>query len=189
MSEKLNTKVVTGLVRLSYANIWAPTAINESQEKKYSVSLIIPKSDKKTLANIKKAIENATENGKSKWGGKIPKNLKSPLRDGDEDRPEDEAYANSYYVNASCKTKPGIVDAYMKDITDEEEVYSGCYAVVSINFFAYDAAGNRGIGAGLNNIMKVKDGDYLGGRVSADVDFKEVDVTEYQELDDIDNLL
>lgn len=168
------TKVVTGLVRLSFLHVWEPTAIEEGQEKKYSASLIIPKSDKQTIAKINAAIEAAKEAGKAKFGGKIPKNLKVPLRDGDEERPDDEAYANSYFINANARTRPGIVDKNAEPIMDQDEVYSGCYGRASITFYAYDKAGNKGIAAGLNHIMKVKDGDPLGGRSTAASDFAEV---------------
>jgi len=178
--EKPNTKVITGKVRLSYANIWTPKAVNDSPDKKYSVSLIIPKTDKKTIASIHKAVDEAKQQGISKWGGKIPAVLKLPLRDGDEERPGDEAYKNSYFINASAKTKPGIVDRNRQMIFDEEEVYSGCYAYVSVNFYPFNFNGNKGIAAGLNNIMKVADGESLGGRISADVDFDSVEI-EYDE--------
>ena len=103
--ENNKTKVVTGMVRFSYANVWEPKSINGSDEK-YSVSLIIPKTDKKTIAQIEAAVEAAKQEGKAKFGGKIPANLKLPLRDGDIDRPEDEAYKNSYFVNANSKERP-----------------------------------------------------------------------------------
>lgn len=176
-----STKVVTGLVRLSYAHIWEPVAIEEGAEKKYSVSIIIPKDDKVTLNKIKRAIEAAKEQGKtSKFQGKIPANLKTPLRDGDVDRPEDEAYANSYFINCSAKTKPGIVDKNRSPILSQDEVYSGCYGHVSITFYPFNTSGSKGIAAGLNHIMKVKDGDSLGGRSTAESDFAEL------ELDDDD---
>jgi hypothetical protein len=165
------TKVVTGKVRFSYLHVWEPTSIDESSDKKYSVSLIIPKSDKATIAKIQKAIENAAELGKGKWGGKIPAKLKTPLRDGDVDRPDDAAYANAWFINASCKSKPGVVDANLNAVLQQDEVYSGCYGRASINFYAYDAKGNKGIAAGLNNLQKLEDGDALGGRASAEADF------------------
>ena len=108
---KNGTKVVTGKVRLSYANIFEPKSINGS-EPKYSVSLIIPKEDEQQIKVIKEAINNAIEEGKSKLAdknGKIPKNIKLPLRDGDEDRPEDEVYANSYFINANSVRPPQVV--------------------------------------------------------------------------------
>lgn len=165
------TKVITGLVRFSYVHIFKPTAIDESSDEKYSISIIIPKKDTATLNKVKMAIEAAKEAGKSKWGGKIPAKLKTPLRDGDEDRPDDEAYAHSYFINCSSKTKPGVVDKYTQDIMDEDEVYSGCYGRVAINFYSYDKNGNKGIAAGLNNVQKIKDGEPLGGRSSASDDF------------------
>jgi len=169
-AKRTETKVVTGKVRLSYAHLHEPHAI-EGNEPKYSVSLIIPKEDKQTLKLIKEAIEEAKENAKALWGGKIPANLKTPLRDGDEDRPEDEAYANSYFINANSKRKPEIVDLKGNKGLGPEEVYSGCYARVSINFYGYNAAGNRGIACGLGNVQKLEDGERLGGGSSAEEDF------------------
>ena len=125
------SKVVTGVVRLSYAHVWEPASINGGDEK-YSVSLIIPKSDKKTIKAIQDAVEQAKQDGKAKFGGKIPANLKLPLRDGDIERPDDEAYADSYFINANSKDKPQIVDTKVQRILDQSEVYSGCYARVSI---------------------------------------------------------
>lgn len=165
------TKVVTGKVRFSYLHVFEPTSIDESAEKKYSVSLIIPKSDKKTLAAIEKAIENAVEVGKGKFGGKVPAKLKTPLRDGDIDRPEDPAYENAMFINASSKAKPGVVDANLNAIIAQDELYSGCYGRASINFYAYDAKGNKGVAAGLNNLQKLEDGEPLGGKASAESDF------------------
>ena len=168
----MTTKVVTSKVRMSYAHVFEPTAIEEGQTKKYSVSLIIPKSDKKLIAKIKAAIENALEEGKAKFGGKIPATYKSPLRDGDTDRPEDENYENSYFINANSIRKPSIVDENLDPIMDQDDFYSGCYGRASVNFYAYNVSGNRGIAAGLNNLQKLEDGPKLsGGASSAEDDF------------------
>lgn len=167
----LDTKVITGKVRLSYAHLFKPVAISEGQEPKYSVCLLIPKSDKVTLKKIKSAVEAAKQTGASLWGGKIPAGLKIPLRDGDEERPDQPEYAGHYFINANSKLKPGIVDKDLNEILDSTEVYSGCYARASVNFFPYNQAGNRGIGCGLNNVQKIADGDYLGGRSRAEDDF------------------
>ena len=166
------TKVVTGIVRLSYANIWEPKAI-QGGEPKYSASLIIPKSDKKTVAAINAAIDAAIEEGKSKFGGKAPNKgaLKLPLRDGDIDRQDDEAYAGCYFLNANSKTPPQIVDQEVNPIVDRSEVYSGVYARVSVNFYVFNSNGNRGVACGLGNIQKIRDGEPLGGRSSAADDF------------------
>lgn len=171
------TKVITGECRLSYANLWEPKSINGGAPK-YSVSLIIPKSDKRTLDKIKAAIQAAyTEGeGKLKGNGKtVPALavLKTPLRDGDAERPDDEAYANSYFINANSGTAPGIVDNQQEPqpITVRSEIYSGVYARASINFYAFNSNGNRGIACGLNNIQKLRDGDPLGGKSRAEDDF------------------
>ena len=165
------TKVVTGVVRLSYANVWEPVSIKGGTPK-FSVSLIIPKDDEKALAAINAAIDAAIQDGVSKFGGKIPNRaaLKLPLRDGDIER-DDEAYKGSYFVNANSTTAPQIVDRAVQPILDRGEVYSGCYARVSINFYAFNTNGNRGVACGLGNIQKVKDGDPLSGKSSAVVDF------------------
>lgn len=166
-----NTKVVTGIVRLSYEHVWEPASINGSNPK-YSVSLIIPKDDVKTIAAINQAVENAIKDGAAKFGGKIPPKgaLKLPLRDGDTER-DDEAYRNAYFVNANSTTAPQIVDRAVQPILDRNEVYSGCYARVSINFYAFNSNGNKGVACGLGNIQKVRDGESLGGKSSAADDF------------------
>jgi len=169
---KSPTKVITGIVRLSYANVWEPKSINGGAEK-YSVSLIIPKSDVKTLSAINGAIDAAIEEGKGKFGGKVPNKaaIKLPLRDGDIDRPDDEAYADSYFINANSNTAPQVVDKNVNPILDRSEVYSGIYARVSINFYAFNSNGNKGIACGLGNIQKIRDGEPLGGRTNAADDF------------------
>lgn len=168
--ENNKTKVVTGMVRFSYANVWEAKSINGSDEK-YSVSLIIPKTDKKTIAQIEAAIESAKQDGKAKFGGKIPANLKLPLRDGDIDRSEDDAYKNSYFVNANSKERPGIVDKGVKPILDQSEFYSGCYGRASITFYAFNQNGNKGIACGLQNLQKLLDGEPLSARSRAEDDF------------------
>ncbi len=172
MANKTNsTKVVTGVVRLSYEHVWEPASVNGSNPK-YSVSLIIPKSDTKTIAAINQAIDNAIRDGAAKFGGKIPPKgaLKLPLRDGDTER-EDEAYRDAYFINANSTTAPQIVDRAVQPILDRSEVYSGCYARVSINFYAFNSNGNKGVACGLGNIQKVRDGEPLGGKTSAADDF------------------
>lgn len=163
------TKVIIA-GRLSYVNIWEPQSINGS-EPKYSVSLIIPKSDIVTLNKIKQAIEVAKQEAISKFGGKIPANLKLPLRDGDIDRPDDEAYQDSYFINCNSKQKPQVVDSQVQPILDQTEVYSGCYGRVSVTFYGFNSNGNRGVAAGLGNVQKLRDGDALGGRMRAEDEF------------------
>lgn len=165
-----STKVVTGIVRFSYANVFEAKSINGS-DPKFSCSLLIPKDDKETIAAIHKAIEAAKQAGIGKFGGKIPAKLKLPLRDGDEERPEDEAYAGHYFINANSAQKPGIVDKNLKPIMDTTEFYSGCYGRASINFYAFNTNGNKGIACGLNNLMKTADGEALSGRTNAEDDF------------------
>lgn len=183
------TKVITGKVRLSYAHVFKPASIDGGDEK-YSTAILIPKDDKDTLRKIKAAVDAAKEQGRSKWGGKIPNSLKTPLRDGDEDRPDDDVYAGHYFLNASSKTKPEIAKPIGKgadgktkfqEITDSTEVYSGCYARVSLNFYPFDVKGNRGVAAGLNSVVKVQDGEFLGGRASLDDDFADAEFDDYDD--------
>lgn len=178
------TKVITGVnTRWSYVNAWEPKSINGGAPK-YSVSLIIPKSDTKTLEKIRAAIQAAYEEGQSKLKGSgksVPalSALKTPLRDGDAERPDDETYANSYFVNANSGTAPGIVDADRNPILERSEVYSGVYGRASINFYAFNSNGNKGIACGLNNLQKIRDGEPLGGKSRAEDDFAEADEEDF----------
>lgn len=166
------TKVVTSKVRFSYVHVFEPTAIQEGQTEKYSVSIIIPKKDKALIAKLEAAIVAAAEEGKAKFGGKIPNNLKKPLRDGDLEKEEDENYAGCMFFNASSLRKPGLVDENLDPILDKDEFYSGCFGRASVNFYAFSVSGNKGVAAGLNNIQKLEDGERLGGgATSASEDF------------------
>lgn len=170
------TKVITGPeTRWSYCNAWEPKAINGGTPK-YSVSLIIPKADTTTVAKVNAAIQAAYEEGASKLmgnGKSVPalQAIKTPLRDGDLERPDDEAYANSYFINANSAAAPGIVDADCQPIFDHSEVYSGVYGRASINFYVFNSNGNKGIACGLNNLQKIRDGESLGGKSRAEDDF------------------
>ena len=172
MANVNRTKIITGKnTRLSYFHGWEPTSINGGPER-YSVSVLIPKDDKETVKAVNNAIDAAIEEGIAKFGGKKPNKaaIKLPLRDGDTER-EDEAYAGHWFINANSKTAPQIVDKAVKPILDRDEVYSGCYARVSLNFYAFNSNGNKGIACGLGNIQKIRDGESLGGRSSATDDF------------------
>ena len=170
-------KVITGVCRLSYANIWQAKSINGGAPK-YSASVLIPKSDTKTVAKVKAAIQAAYEEGegKLKGNGKTAPSLaslKTPLRDGDTERPDDEAYAGHWFINANSNTAPGVVDANREPIYDTSEIYSGVYARVSLSFYAFNSNGNRGIACALQNIQKVRDGEALGGKSKAEDDFND----------------
>ena len=144
-----------------------------------TVSAIIPKSDKETIKKIQAAVEAAKQESLSKWGGKIPPNLKLPLRDGDIDRPEDEAYKGCYFFNANSRQAPQVVDKQVQPILDQTEVYSGCYGRISVNFYGYNSNGNRGVAAGLGNIQKLKDGEALSSRTNAEDDFEAVEDEDF----------
>ena len=173
-------KVITGKdTRWSYCNVWEAKAINGGTPK-FSVSLLIPKSDIVTVKKIKDAIEAAYREGEAKLKGNgktVPPltAIKTPLRDGDAERPDDPAYAGHYFLNANSATAPGIVDADCQPILTRSEVYSGVYGRASISFFAFNSSGNRGVACGLNNLQKIRDGEPLGGRASAESDFSDFD--------------
>ena len=177
------TKVITGKCRASYANLNEPKSINGGKPK-YSVSIIIPKSDTVTLGKINAAIQAAYTEGESKLKGNgksVPPlvALKTPLRDGSVERPDDEAYANSFFINANSDTAPGIVDQDRNPIFERSEIYSGIYCRFSISFYAFNSNGNKGIACGLNNVQKLTDGDPLGGKSRPEDDFATDDEDDF----------
>ena len=170
MANKISERVVTGKVRFSYANVFKPVAQEEGKVPKYSVSVIIDKGDKETIAKINAAFEKAKAASGPFFGGQVPKGLKGGLRDGDAEK-DDEAYQNSFFINANTTLKPKVVDVNLNDILDAEEFYSGCYGRVSLTFYPYNQQGSKGIACGLGNVQKLEDGEKLGGGVSAAQDF------------------
>ena len=173
-----DTQVVTGECRLSFVRLLEPVKNNESdKDAKYSCTVIIPKSDTKTIEAIKAAIKKAAEKGAQKhFGGKVPVNVNHTLKDGDTDTddlgelkkikyPE---YENSYVIRLSTKFKPKLLNIKREEIIDPSEIYSGMYARVSMTFFAYSGDGRRGVSACLNNVMKTRDGDPLTSMLSGD---------------------
>lgn len=175
------TKVVTGPVRLSYCHLFEPFSSFEGQDPKYSTVILVPKSDTKTVAAIQKAQKAALELGKAgKFGGSIPKNWKNTFHDGDEEADLDKnpEYAGHWYMTVSNKTRPGIVDQQVNPIMDQTEVYSGCYARVSINAFPFNSSGSKGVSFGLNHVQKLKDGEPFGNITKAEDDFDAVDMDD-----------
>lgn len=177
-NNRSTTRVITGKVRLSYVHLFEPFSQDPDQPKKYSCVILIPKTDKATLKKIKAAQRAAAEAGKAKiFNGKVPNNLKTTLHDGDEeaDLERNPEYAGHMYMSINAKTKPGIVDKDVNPILDSTEVYSGCYARVDMNAFAYNTQGNRGVSFGLNHVQKIADGDFLGGRTRVEDAFDPID--------------
>ncbi len=167
-------RVLTKTVRFSYCSVWEPKSINGGKMR-YSVSLLIPKSDTAAVKALQDGIGEAYRLGEAilKGKGSLPpiSALKTPLRDGDLERPDDPAYAGMWFLNANSDHAPQIVDAACNPILDRSEFYSGCYGRATISFFAFNTNGNRGIACGLNNLQKLRDGEPLGGRTSAAADF------------------
>lgn len=179
-----DNKVVFGPCRLSYTHLFSKYSPDgDPANGKYMTNVLIPKSEKETIKAIKQAIEAGKQAAiVSKWGGKEPKKMDLPLHDGD-DKEDDDIYTDHFYVNAKCNTRPGIVDKDKQPITDEDDMYSGVWAIISVTFYGYDVSGNRGVACGLNNVMKYKDGDRLGGRISAESEFEDIDVDGDEEED------
>lgn len=184
----ITTNMVTGKVRFSYVHVFEPSAIEPGAVPKYNVQLLISKDDKATLSKIKQIVDALKAEFAANNLGKIPTNFKTPLRDGDTDPTKggDEAYEGVYFMSASSKSKPGVVKAGKTkgtfiEITDEDEFYSGCYGLADINFYTFDKAGNKGIACGLNNVLKLEDGDSLAGRRSAAAAFGDVEIHQGEE--------
>lgn len=179
------TKVITGKVRLSYAHLFQPSSSFEGAEAKYSTVILVPKSDKATIRKIQAAQKAALENGKAKFNGTIPKNWKNTFRDGDEeqDLEKNPEYAGHMFMSISNKTKPGLVDADMNQILDASELYSGCYVRVSMNAFAFNVSGNKGVSFGLNHVQKISDGEPLGSITKAENDFEAIDPDDFDDDD------
>ena len=183
-------KVITGVdTRWSYANVWEPKSIitKETFSSLFIgivVGGLLVLAYTKTIAKIESAIEAAYKEGEAKLKGNgksVPalSVLKTPLRDGDAERPDDEAYKNAYFVNANATSAPGIVDADLNPILNRSEVYSGVYGRASITFYAFNSSGNKGIACGLNNLQKIRDGEPLGGKASAESDFASDDDEDF----------
>ncbi len=179
MYNNIATRVLTGEVRLSYCNLVQPrvNGTDSSAIPKYSVTLLIPKTDVAVKQNIDMSIEAAATDAQGKlWNGVRPPVMPIPVHDGDGVResgaPYGEECRGHWVLTASSKQKPQVV--HQSDINTEllpQDIYSGMYARVTINFFGYNSNGKKGVGCGLGNIMKTREGEPLGGGASAATDF------------------
>lgn len=185
MANENNVKLTFGPVRLSYPNIFKPK-MNDQGVEKYSASFLIPKKDKATILKLQKAVKSVFVNSKDILKTDNFKSLKhTAIRDGDEERSEDEAYEGMYFVNANSDMPPGVLNEKKEKALGPTEIYPGCWVYASITLFAFNKKGNRGIGVGLNNIMKCKDDEPLSGRASAESDFADIEI-EDEDMDDLD---
>lgn len=177
MYQNIPTKVLTGEVRLSYANLTAPRVAQQGGEAKYGVTLLIPKTDTATYQDIVNSIEAAAQDAQGKlWNGIRPPVLPQPLHDGDGTRENGTPYGSEckgcWVITASTKNKPQVVHISNIEVDlAPQDIYSGMYARVTVNFFGYLNNGKKGIGCGLGNVMKTRDGEALAGGASAAVDF------------------
>lgn len=165
----MSTKVVTGHTRFSYLNVFKPRSFAEGSPEQYSVTLLIPKDDKKTVRKIKEAIATEMDEGaQTFWKGKKPANLWNPLRDGDEEKADEHPeYRGMYFLNAKSTTKPILLDRDGEELFDQSEMYSGCWGRANITFYAFDNK-SKGIGVGLNALKKTKDDDPFGNVMTAE---------------------
>lgn len=179
-------KVLTGEVRLSYANLTKPRAAQPGAEEKYSVTLLIPKSDAATKADIDAAVAAAYEQGVAdKWKNTRPQLRYPVIYDGDGVRPSGEAFGEEcrghWVMTASSKLKPQVVHtSNIRAELSPSDIYSGMYARVTVRMYPYANNGNRGVGCGLGNVLKTRDGEALSGHASAESDFGAV-AAEYQQ--------
>lgn len=176
MSETNPTNVTTGEVRFSYTHLFRPYSMTgKSEDEKYSVTCILPKSDTVTKQRIDAAIQAATERGKQeKWNGVAPPVVPNPIWDGDGVRSDGTPFPAEYKGSwvFTCSTKvdraPEVVNSDLSPIVNQSDVYSGCYGNVNFNAFAYSFGGKKGIGFGLAAVRKTRDGEVLGGgRITA----------------------
>ena len=169
-------------VRFSYCNLFQPKAPfnNPQGEPKYSVTVLVPKTNTAAKATIDNAIAQAIDAGvSSKWNGVRPPQPAICVHDGDGPRPSDgsafgEECKGCWVFTASTKQPPFVVDEYVQNIIDPTKVYSGMWGNVNVTFFAYNNAGKKGIGCGLNGVQKIRDGEALGGQITAQEAFKPV---------------
>lgn len=170
----MSTRVVTGKVRFSYFSALTARKNEMNGKEEFSTQVLVPKTDTETVNQLKAAAKAALT---AKFGDKIPKNVRNPLRDGDTETKSDGSplgpeYAGHYFFNTKSTNKPGAVDAHGHDIIGSQDIVSGDFGRVSLNAYAYDQAGNKGVSFGLNNIMLLAKGDSLGGaKPSAASDF------------------
>lgn len=193
MAQASATKVITGKVRLSYAFLFKPRKNKgdaEDRDPSYSVTLLIPKNTaegKATYKKLRAAQQAALEEGKAKFGGTVPKKWKDTIHDGDEDADLDSnpEYAGHWYVSTRNTRKPGLIDKDREPILEESELYSGCYARVSLNAYPYNYEGSKGVTFSLRNVQKLADGEAFGGVQTA----PEEDFDDDYEFDEDESLI
>lgn len=154
------TQVTTGKVRMNYVNLEVPRAYFEGEEAKYSVTVLIPKTEGQIILEIGEALDDAARMGEQKWGAPFGE-VKIPLRDGDVERPQDKAYAGHYFFKASSLYKPLLIDEAKQEVRDTTIFYSGCYGRAVVRFFPYEAGAQRGIGCQLLGVQKLSEGQRL----------------------------
>ena len=160
-------------IRFSFVHVFEPSSMQEGGQLKYSTAILIDKDDKETLRKVKEGVDEATAAFKAKNAGKLPRNFKTPLRDGDDERPDDATYENKMFLNASSNNRPGVVDTNREELMSNDEFYSGCFGRAAVNFYPFDVSGNKGVACGLNHVQKTAEGERLSGGLSVEDAFKD----------------
>ena len=170
----MSTRVVTGKVRFSYFSALTARKNEMNGKEEFSTQVLVPKTDTETVNQLKAAAKAALT---AKFGDKIPKTVKNPLRDGDTETKTDGSplgreYAGHFFCNVKSTSKPGAIDTHGNDLIGSDDIVSGDYIRASLNAYAYSQAGNNGVSFGLNNLLLVRKGEPLGGaKPSAAADF------------------
>lgn len=169
--------------RVAYLNCWEP-ASQYGGDKYFSLTAIVSKDDGDAIALISGAVEKLRREAASEWNGMSAENIKNPIHDGDVEKPGNPIYKNTLYFSAKSKTAPQIVDCECKTITEQNELYSGCFANVSFTLHAYNCGGIKGISAWLGNIQKICDGERIGGKILATEEFKPISVMKARAINE-----
>ena len=165
------TKVITDKVQINYSNLFVPRAASADQDPKYGACFLIDKNDKATMDKIKAAEAAAQLQGARLWNGTPPTGIKSSVRDGDSEKPDNLAFSGRYFLNASSKTPPGIVDRNLQEVSDPAQIGNGSFVRASLSFFAYKHAENAGISCRLNHVQLLGRGELPSNRSIAANDF------------------
>lgn len=187
------TKIKVVMARLSFPYLFAPRKNDDGTDDKYQCCLLIDQKDTAFKEAYDKALEAAKANGvKSKWGGKMPKNLQLPLRDGEEREEEYPEFEGKWFLNPKARRKPDtcvvVNGGQLAKTDDEEEFYAGCYVVALVSLFPYDNSGNKGVACGLEGIIKVKDGERFDGGASIQSALADEDFSEFADDDEEDDM-
>lgn len=174
----MSERIMIGEVRLSYVHLVEPSAPKDGGKPKYSVTMLIPKSNPALKAKIDQGIKDCYEEAvRNKYKGARPQMTHSLIYDGDGIRPSGVAFgpecAGYWVLTATSQNKPGVVHiSNIRQELEPQEIYSGMWAYVTINFYS-PRQGNP-VACGLGNVCKTRDDEPLSGGASAAADFASI---------------